>query len=129
MSHQQLRWVADENFPMLSFRVLLANGWDITHIGLFSGGVPDTSVLDYAIAENRIVLTFDSDHGRLIFRDGYRPPGVVYFRLTDYLPDEPGRLLLDMNAENWPFVGNLCVIDNDARRIRPIPYGMNRLYN
>jgi predicted nuclease of predicted toxin-antitoxin system len=116
-----LRWLADENFPVPAFRVLQQAGWDITHIGLFAGGAPDTSVLEYAIAENRVVLTFDSDHGTLIFRDGYRPPGVVYFRLTDYLPEEPGQMLLLMQADNWPFVGNLCVVDDDTKRIRPIP--------
>ena len=90
-------------------------------MGFFDAGIPDTTVLQHAIVENRIVLTFDSDIGTLIFRDGYRPPGLVYFRLTDYLPDEPGQLMLTMKDDNWPFLGNLCVVDNDAKRIRAIP--------
>ena len=117
----ELRWLADENFPVPSFRLLKQHGWDITHVELFDAGIPDIAVLQHAIAENRIVLTFDSDLGTLIFRDGYRPPGLVYFRLTDYLPDEPGQLMLTMKVDNWPFVGNLCVVDNDAKRIRAIP--------
>ncbi len=121
MNQPPLKWLADENFPFPSFRLLQQQGWDITHIGLFDGGVPDTSVLQHAIAENRIVLTSDSDHGTLIFRDGYQPPGVVYFRLTDYLPDEPGKILLAMATANWPFAGNLCVVDETTTRIRPIP--------
>jgi len=116
-----LRWLADENFPVPAFRALAQAGWDITHIGFFAGGAPDTAVLHYAIAENRVILTFDSDYGTLIFKDGYRPPGVVYFRLTDYLPEEPAELLIAMLAVQWPFAGNFCVLDNDARRIRPIP--------
>lgn len=121
MNLPELRWLADENFPVPAFRVLQQAGWDITHIGFFAGGTPDTSVLEHAITENRIVLTFDSDHGTLIFRDGYHPPGVVYFRLTDYLPQEPAQILLKMKASEWSFIGNLCVIDNNATRIRPIP--------
>lgn len=121
MNLTTLRWLADENFPVPSFRLLQRAGWDITHIGFFAGGIPDTLVLQYAIAENRIVLTFDSDHGTLIFKEGFRPPGVVYFRITDYLPEKPGQLLLDMHTANWPFAGNLCVVDDETTRIRPIP--------
>jgi len=121
MNPPTLRWLADENFPVPSFRLLEQAGWDITHIGFFAGGIPDTTVLEYAIAENRIVLTFDSDLGTLVFKDRYRPPGVVYFRLTDYLPEKPGQLLLAMHMANWPFAGNMCVVDTTTTRIRPIP--------
>ena len=121
MNPPAFRWLADKNFPVPSFLLLQRAGWDITHIGFFAGGVPDKVVLQYAINENRIVLTFDGDHGTLVFKEGYRPPGIVYFRLTDYLPEKPGEILLAMLAANWPFVGNLCVVDNETTRIRPIP--------
>lgn len=49
--------------------------------------------MQLAIDEGRILLTFDRDYGTLVFKDGYRPVGVVYFRLDDYLPDSPGHLL------------------------------------
>ena len=115
------RWLADENFPVPSFRLLQEAGWDIAHVGLFAGGISDANVLKYAIAENQIVLTFDSDYGTLLLKEGYRPPGIVYFRLTNYLPEKPGQLMLAMHAADWPFAGNLCVVDNDTTRIRPIP--------
>ena len=47
-----------------------------------------------AIAENRIILTFDRDYGELIFKYNYRPEaGVVYLRLNEYDSDEPGKIV------------------------------------
>jgi len=115
------RWLADENFPIPAFNLLREAGWDIEHISFIKPGIPDTEVLERAIAEDRIVITFDNDHGTLVFRDGYRPPGVVHFRLRDYLPTTPAQLLLDMVSNDWAFLNLFTVIDDQLTRQRPIP--------
>jgi len=83
--------------------------------------LPDTAVKDMAIIDQRILLTFDGDHGTLVFKDGYRPIGVVYFRLDDYLPEAPSRLLLELSAVDWQFVGYITVVEEEMMRQRPIP--------
>jgi len=55
--------LADENFPFPSFKFLADKGYDIKHIIIDNQAVSDESVVDLAIAENRIILTFDSDFG------------------------------------------------------------------
>lgn len=115
------KWLADENFPFPAFHVLRSAGWDINHIGAESGGLPDTEVMKIAIHEERILLTFDGDHGTLIFKDGFRPLGIVYFRLTDYFPDFPGHFLLKLLQKDWPFYGFITVVENDVMRQRAIP--------
>lgn len=121
MSPTNYRWLADENFPIPAFRVLTNAGWDIRHIGIDQGGLPDTAVMQLAIDEERILLTFDGDHGTLIFKDGYRPLGIVYFRLANYLPDDPGHLLIKLTEANWSFLGFITVVENDVMRQRSIP--------
>lgn len=114
-------WLADENFPLPAFRVLMNAGWDIKHIGIENGGILDTAVMQMAIEEKRLLITFDGDHGTLVFKDGYRPMGLVYFCLEDYLPDYPGHLLVRLLAENWKFLGFITVIEDVIIRQRSLP--------
>ncbi|MEO0733836.1 MAG: DUF5615 family PIN-like protein, partial [Bacteroidota bacterium] len=72
--------LADENFPFPSYRFLKEEGYDIKHIILEDPSIADESVIRLAIAEQRLILTFDSDFGQLIFQAQEKPPGVIYFR-------------------------------------------------
>ncbi|GAB3794428.1 hypothetical protein GCM10028819_08060 [Spirosoma humi] len=121
MTSVSYAWLADENVPIPAFRVLVKAGWDIKHIGIENGGLPDTAVMQIAIDENRLLITFDSDHGTLVFKDGYRPLGIIYFRLSDYLPDYPGHLLVRMLADNWQFYKYITVVEDAVIRKRAIP--------
>lgn len=59
---------------------LAEKGYDIIHIGLEFPSVSDEEVIEIAIKQNRIILTFDSDYGTLVFQKGYKPLGVIYLR-------------------------------------------------
>jgi predicted nuclease of predicted toxin-antitoxin system len=75
-----MKLLANENFPYLSKEILAKEGFDIIHIGQECAGIKDEEVMDLAMSEERLILTFDQDYGTLIFKDGYRPPqGVVFF--------------------------------------------------
>jgi hypothetical protein len=39
------KWLADENFPFPAFHVLRSAGWDVNHIVVEQGGLPDTAVM------------------------------------------------------------------------------------
>ena len=50
--------------------------------------VPDSHILQAALQQNRVVLTFDQDFGELVFHHREPPPpGVVLFRLGGLSPD------------------------------------------
>ena len=121
MKQSAAQWLADENFPVPAFSVLLEAGWDIEHISFIQPGIPDTDVMERAIQQDRILLTFDNDFGTLVFRYGFRPLGVVHFRLQDYLPVTPALLLLDLAVNDWAFENLFTVIDDNQIRQRPIP--------
>ncbi len=44
-----MRFLANENFPASSFRVLQNNKWDIEHIGETSMGISDEEVIELSI--------------------------------------------------------------------------------
>lgn len=115
-----MKFLADENFPVTAFNNLHELGYDIKHIAYEMHSVADTDVIDFAIKENRIILTFDGDFGTLIFKFGYRPPGVVYFRLENIKPDEPARIVENLLKEDYPIKHMHTVIESDKIRQRRI---------
>ena len=81
------------------------------HVGSDSPSISDKRVLEIACEENRILLTFDKDHGQLIFAGKVSPPPeVVYFRLQRYHPELPGKLLVDLIAQEKMLEGFFTVV-------------------
>jgi predicted nuclease of predicted toxin-antitoxin system len=92
-----MKLLANENFPYMSKAILVEMGFDIIHIGQECAGITDEEVMELAMLEKRLILTFDQDYGTLIFKDGYRPPqGVIFFRWDEFSPDEPANFLIEL---------------------------------
>ncbi|MCU0287218.1 MAG: DUF5615 family PIN-like protein [Acidobacteria bacterium] len=54
-----LRFLADGNFPGNAIKILLEKGYNIKWIGNFAAGSSDEEVLEIAMKEERILITFD----------------------------------------------------------------------
>ena len=117
-----MKWLADENFPIPAFHVLVKSGLDIQHIAFESPSISDVAVIEYAVLSQRIILTFDSDFGTLIFHKGYAPPGVVYFRIYDFTPDEPAKIFMQLLELPLTFEGNFITVEKEKIRQRTIPF-------
>jgi predicted nuclease of predicted toxin-antitoxin system len=118
-----VKFLADENFPLQSARLLSAAGHDVATVVLESPGAGDEQLLERAAREGRVLLTFDRDFGYLIFRRGVPAPvAVVYFRFVPRSPAEPAEYLLALLgriASSLP--GTLVVAERDRARQRPLP--------
>lgn len=77
-----MKLLANENFPLKSFHYSHSQGFDIEHIGNTNPAISDTEVIHLATSQNRIIVTFDSDYGELVFVRNHKPPGVIYLRLN-----------------------------------------------
>ncbi|WP_367392393.1 DUF5615 family PIN-like protein [Lewinella sp. LCG006] len=115
-------FLADENFPLASHRFLKNKGFDIKHISLENlSSIKDTEVIEFALKENRIIITFDSDFGELIFKLNYKPQGVVFFRWPDFSPTEPGEYISELIDSGEIIInGYLTVIDRSRVRQKKI---------
>ena len=114
-----LRFLADENFPMASYKLLVELGYAIEHIIPDYSGLPDEEVIKLANRNNRIILTFDSDFGDLIYKDALYPPGLIYFRWNLFAPKEPGYYLHQLLIEGEiEFLARITVIKRDGIRQR-----------
>ena len=89
-----MKLLANENFPYASIYYLREKSYDVLSIGIDNPSIMDSEIMNIAINEGRIILTFDRDYGELIFRYNYRPEkGVIYLRLDEYKPHEPGLIV------------------------------------
>lgn len=117
-----MKFLADENIPLILIKQLQEKGWNIKSVGAEHAGIEDEEVLNLANQEDRILLTFDSDFGELIFRKGKEiKTGIIYFRLDQFMPEDPGALLLTLLAENKiDFLGKISVVTKETVRQRKI---------
>lgn len=107
----------DENIPRAVAEGLRAAGHDVVKVTA-AAGIDDRAVLKLAREGGRILLTFDSDFGELIFRQGEPPPAaLLYFRVHPIISAEILALALHAlaNVENDRFV----VVTREGLRSRP----------
>jgi predicted nuclease of predicted toxin-antitoxin system len=118
-----MRFLANENFPLPSVRLLREGGYDVASITEDSPGIEDTEVLARAVDEQRMILTFDSDYGELIYRLRLPSPrGVIFLRFRPHSPEEPAIVLLNLlQIEELQFEERFTVVDSSSIRQRPLP--------
>src|SRR4051812_19599199 len=94
-----MNFLANENFPMPSLDILRKAGFNVISVSEISPGITDQSVIEKAIVEKLIILTFDKDYGEIIFKYKVEnPPPVVFFRFKGYTPQHAGSALLQIIA-------------------------------
>lgn len=114
-----MKLLANENIPYESIFYLRDKGYDVLSVGMDFSGTKDSDIMKIAIDEERIILTFDRDYGELIFRLHYKPTkGVVYMRLSEYNPGEPGMIIDELLQSNIDLNQALTVIDHGGVRQR-----------
>ena len=77
-----MRWLADENIPRSAIAFLRSRGEDTAAIAELSPGIPDETVILAARTQGRILVSFDRDHGDLIFGHAVAPPRAVVYLIS-----------------------------------------------
>jgi predicted nuclease of predicted toxin-antitoxin system len=115
-----MKLLANENFPLDSYHYLRLKDYDIIAVGVDYAGFKDEEVMQLAINEGGIILTFDKDYGEPIFKYGYKPDqGVIFLRLEAYGSDEPGKIIEQLlNTEHFETERKLTVFDGKFIRQR-----------
>ena len=103
MSSIDLRFLTDENIDKELVLFLRAEGFDVFDIkeeGLFR--LSDAAILELSFLQKRIVISQDSDFGKLIFRDGEFFHGIIYLRpghQSSILHIETMRAIIEANFD------------------------------
>lgn len=115
-----MKFLANENFPRPSVIFLREKGVEVISVAEIYQGITDQEVMSIAAENDLTILTHDSDYGELIFKHGFKPKaGVIYFRLFEFEPLDPGRILLELMDTTRSFSNQLTVIDKNSIRQRP----------
>jgi len=119
------RLLADEKVAgdvVRALRALRVEGHDVLWIGETGPGSIDEVVLDLALAEGRVLLTFDKDFGDLAFRRGrLATPGVILLRPRPRSPDYLVRFARAVLAQGHVWEGHFAVAEEGRLRVVPLP--------
>jgi predicted nuclease of predicted toxin-antitoxin system len=113
-------FLANENFPLLSIRLLRQAGHRVASIIQEAPGSKDEEILKWAFTERLIILTFDRDYGELIYRHrDLKPAGVVYFRFGPAAPSEPAEILINiLDRADLSVIGKFTIVERGRVRQR-----------
>ncbi|MBN2105768.1 DUF5615 family PIN-like protein [bacterium] len=78
-----MKLLLDENVPRSVFDFLKENHFDILWIRESNRGISDEAVIQLAVKDSRIIITYDKDFGELVFRHFIKVKGVVLIRILD----------------------------------------------
>lgn len=117
-----MNFLADENFPFTSCKLLQDKGHLLRLAAIELKGNPDISLLKEAVEKEEIILTFDKDFGELIFSSRLTPPpGIILLRIQDFLPEEPALVILELlQNQSFIFTGFFTVINRHKTRQRKL---------
>ncbi|MDB5351737.1 MAG: hypothetical protein JWN86_2984 [Planctomycetota bacterium] len=117
-----MRFVADECCAPAMVDGLRLDGHDVYSIRESSRGIPDPDVLGLAFREDRLLITEDSDHGKLVVLRCLPTHGILYLRMHAATGTERLQRIREVLTA-YPtehFHDTLVVIDADKVRFRKI---------
>lgn len=121
-----MRLLIDESLQHDLAGVLSGQGHDAVHVADVNlQGSPDVDVLAKARADDRVVVTADTDFGTLLALSGASGPSVVLLRRSGRRVHERAQIVLtvlDLVAGQLA-AGAVVTVDNERVRIRPLPVG------
>lgn len=120
-----MRFLADMGVALRVAEWLRAQGHDVAHLSeLGLQRLPDREIFKRAVAEARIIITFDLDFGEIVAFASGRSVGVVLFRLRNTRTDhviERLRAVLERSAGDLE-KGAVVVVEESRHRVRHFPF-------
>ena len=117
-----MRFVIDENMSSVTAAMLRDAGHDVIAIAGVAPKLPDPEVMAWAVRESRILVTFDTDYGSLIYEHGFPPPpAVVLFRLANMPIAEIAEFVAHTLMTEMEWHGYFWVVRTGDIRRRPLP--------
>jgi len=119
-----MRVLANENFPAQAVEALRSSGHDVVWMHTDAPGSSDAEVLERAVSEERILITFDKDFGELVFRRGMGAPcGVILFRISPTSPRQVTQAALAALQSRTDWAGHFAVVEESRIRLTSLPTG------
>jgi predicted nuclease of predicted toxin-antitoxin system len=119
-----MRLLADAGISPVTVAFLQRLGHDVVSVRTIEmHRATDQDIAALAIADTRIVVTFDLDFGDILALGVSDRPSVVLLRLSDEQPEEVNRRLAGVLAEQQGALedGALILVEDSRYRVRKLP--------
>lgn len=119
-----MRFLADAGISPKTVRFLLDAGHQAVHVrSIGMQTAVDQAVIQRAVEEGAVVLTFDLDFGDILALGVLDRPSVVIFRLSDERAEFINSRLAVVLAERRPDLeaGALILVEDTRYRMRKLP--------
>jgi predicted nuclease of predicted toxin-antitoxin system len=120
-----MRFLVDENLSTILADALSSAGHDAVHVkALGAAGANDSEVMDLAVAEQRVIISADTDFGSLLASTGAARPSTILVReLVTMMPTAlAGILLLNLDViEGELTAGAIAAFGTKGIRVRRLP--------
>ncbi|MBP6892566.1 DUF5615 family PIN-like protein [Candidatus Babeliales bacterium] len=109
-----MKLLVDENLGSSVSKWLRQQGYDVKCIGTDFAGIDDMVVLKKAYDEHRILITCDTDFGKLVFKDQQMHCGIVLLRMTNMDFDKILKFLIKVFDQYKNELQNNFVVASDS---------------
>ena len=111
-----MKFLVDVNASGSLSQWLREHGHDVVQVGNRDSRMPDEDILRWAVEEQRIIVTTDSDFEQMIWRQAKSHCGVL--RLESLPRDERKNLLKDTLDLHGKDLGNGAIVIADSKKFR-----------
>jgi|YelNatPaOPRAMG01_1025707.scaffolds.fasta_scaffold12223_8 predicted nuclease of predicted toxin-antitoxin system len=115
-------FLADENIPIKAVEELKRKGVNIISILEISPGLSDKEVPNLTNRQGRIVITFDTDFGKLIFKEKLKVRGIILLRIVPKSPQRIAEKVMGLLSSKFPIENCFLVVKEDHVRVIPLRY-------
>ena len=114
------RFLANENVPRAAIDAVRQAGHDITWVHDQIPGADDEHVLQLALHESRVLVTFDQDFGEMVFRENRAAFGVILLRPRMSSPQHVVQFILNVLGLDLDWESHYCVAQEGRVRLVPL---------
>jgi predicted nuclease of predicted toxin-antitoxin system len=114
-----MRLLADENIEREFVEALRDADFDVISVRESFIGSADDEILQIALAEKAVILTYDTDFGELVFRFSLKSYGVIFLRLHGLsLIEKIDKAILAIREHEAELENAFTVISENSVRIK-----------
>jgi predicted nuclease of predicted toxin-antitoxin system len=114
-----MKILADENIEREFVEALREADFDVMSVRESFIGFADDEILQIAVDEKAVILTYDTDFGELVFRFSLKSYGVILLRLSGLsLVEKNRKTILAIREHEAELENAFTVISENSVRIR-----------